>query len=139
MRLPKGTIHLRRQHFLGGRGQKIGQNCQRIVVKNCRPSGMQQRIRIHGDHDASIFQNYRMWRDKFTTWSKIFWDHPFKTLVNFFDFWALPFSVGSSLLLFLGNFGQILTPSPPKKCWHLTWMVPFRSRIFVFVQLRFHC
>ena len=45
---------------------------QRISQQEpCRPPGMQQGIRIHGDHDASIFQNYRMGRGKFTTWSKI--------------------------------------------------------------------
>ena len=31
-----GTIQLRRRHFLGGKGSKIGQICQQIVVKNCR-------------------------------------------------------------------------------------------------------
>ena len=35
-----GTIHLRRRHFLGGEGSKIGQICRRIVVKNCRRRGV---------------------------------------------------------------------------------------------------
>ena len=34
-----GTIHLRRRHVLGGEGSKIGQICQRIVVKNCQREG----------------------------------------------------------------------------------------------------
>ena len=29
-------LHLRRQHFVGGQGSKIGQICQQIVIKNFR-------------------------------------------------------------------------------------------------------
>ena len=52
------------------------------------------------------------------------WDHPFKTSANFHDFWLLPPTVGSFLLLSIGKFGQFLTSPPPKKCRRLTWMVP---------------
>ena len=37
-------------------------------------------------------------------------DHPFQTSANFHDFWPLPPSVGSFLLLSVGKFGQFLTP-----------------------------
>ena len=51
-------------------------------------------------------------------------DHSFKTSANFHDFWPLPPSVGSFLVLSVGKFGKFLTPPPPKTCRRLKWMVP---------------
>ena len=34
-----GAVHKRRHQLGGGEGSKIGQNCRRIVLKNCRHGG----------------------------------------------------------------------------------------------------
>ena len=34
-----GTVHKRRRQWGGGEGSKIGQNCRRIVLKNCQHGG----------------------------------------------------------------------------------------------------
>ena len=63
-------------------------------------------------------------------------DHPFRTSVNFHDFWPLhPYRQNSSKMLMKGIFYpyvlQPLTvgpwghPSLPKTCWRLKWMVPY--------------
>ena len=41
-----GTIHLRRQQFLGGEGSKIGQICRRIVVKKLPTGGARGRKKL---------------------------------------------------------------------------------------------
>ena len=55
----------------------------------------------------------------------LFRDHPFKTSANFSHFWPLPLTVGSFLLLSVGQFGKFLTPPPLKNAdilngWSLT-------------------
>ena len=35
----KGAVHKRRPKLGGGKGSKIGQYCQRMVLKNCRNEG----------------------------------------------------------------------------------------------------
>ena len=54
----------------------------------------------------------------------------------FHDFWPLPPTVGSFLLLSVDKFGKFLTPSPPKKCRRLKWMVPLVFFIFSVIVLR---
>ena len=57
-------------------------------------------------------------------------DHPFETSANFHDFWPLPSSVGSFLLLFIGKYGKFLTPPPLKNAdvlngWSLIASLPY--------------
>ena len=50
-----------------------GLHPQRISQQESRgPSGMQQRVRIRGDHDTSIFQNHRMGRGKSVSFRFLF-------------------------------------------------------------------
>ena len=39
-----------------------------------------------------------------------------------------PPTVGSFYVIFVGKFGQFLTPPPPKACRRLKWMVPQLAR-----------
>ena len=41
----KGAVHKRRPKLGGGKGSKIGQYCQRMVLKNCRNEGGGAKIR----------------------------------------------------------------------------------------------
>ena len=81
-------------------------------------------------HNESIFlQNSRVLALKRQR------DHPYKTSANFHNFWPLPpYHRHSSKILMKGIFDPYVlwpfhhwhmgTPSPPKTCWRLKWMVP---------------
>ena len=64
------------------------------------------------------------------------WDHSFKTLAIFHNFWPLPlYHRHSSKMLMKGildpyvlwpfDHRPMWIPLPPKTCWRLKWMVPF--------------